>query len=298
MQLEGAGAGRGAGLGEQQHRQPAPARLDGLARVRRDAVEGRAGAAPRPGRRLSAHGLRHPRQLPPRGRAHRPPQPTPDEAEVAQRRGRSWRTTRRAQPRVARPTARMSATTSSTPGRRDWSARWRCARRWRIACAAPCARRPLAWFAGAIVCATLLLTLLPLAIASHGFARRSTALPLGAWWSRRSPSLALLLSASQLAVAIVNWLVPMLLAQPRALPRMDFSFGIPSASRTLVVVPTMLSSAAGHRRAGRGARGALPRQPRRAPALRAADRLPRRGRRRRCLATRRCSRMRASASRR
>jgi hypothetical protein len=33
---------------------------------------------------------------------------------------------------------------------------------------------------------------------------------------------ALLMSASQLAVAIVNWFAP-LLVQPRALPRMDFS---------------------------------------------------------------------------
>ena len=45
-------------------------------------------------------------------------------------------------------------------------------------------------------------------------------------------------------MALVNWIAP-LLALPRALPRMDFSFGIPNASRTLVVVPTMLSSAQG-----------------------------------------------------
>jgi cellobiose phosphorylase len=51
-----------------------------------------------------------------------------------------------------------------------------------------------------------------------------------------------LLAASQLAVALVNWLAT-LLVKPLALPRMDFSKGIPPPSRTLVVVPTMLTSA-------------------------------------------------------
>lgn len=50
------------------------------------------------------------------------------------------------------------------------------------------------------------------------------------------------LCASQLAVALVNWLVT-LLATPHLLPRMDFSKGIPPELRTLVVVPTMLISA-------------------------------------------------------
>jgi len=52
------------------------------------------------------------------------------------------------------------------------------------------------------------------------------------------------LVASQLAVALVNW-VATLLVSPRPLPRMDFSAGIPPAARTLVVVPTMLGSQAG-----------------------------------------------------
>jgi len=51
-----------------------------------------------------------------------------------------------------------------------------------------------------------------------------------------------LLCASQLAIALVNWLAT-LLATPRSLPRMDFSKGIPPELRTLVVVPTMLISA-------------------------------------------------------
>ncbi|MBI5904276.1 MAG: cyclic beta 1-2 glucan synthetase, partial [Deltaproteobacteria bacterium] len=52
------------------------------------------------------------------------------------------------------------------------------------------------------------------------------------------------LCASQLAVALVNWLAT-LLAAPRPLPRMDYSEGIPTESRTLVVVPTMLTSVRG-----------------------------------------------------
>ncbi|MGA6993864.1 MAG: glucoamylase family protein [Candidatus Deferrimicrobiaceae bacterium] len=50
-----------------------------------------------------------------------------------------------------------------------------------------------------------------------------------------------LLCASRLAVALVNWLVT-LLVKPHPLPRMDFSEGIPPELRTLVVVPTMLTS--------------------------------------------------------
>ena len=51
-----------------------------------------------------------------------------------------------------------------------------------------------------------------------------------------------LLCASQLAIALVNWLAT-LLATPHPLPRMDFSKGIPPELRTLVAVPTMLISA-------------------------------------------------------
>ncbi len=54
--------------------------------------------------------------------------------------------------------------------------------------------------------------------------------------------LPLLLGASHPAVALVNWLAT-LLTTPRLLPRMDFSEGIPSESRALAVIPTMLTSA-------------------------------------------------------
>ena len=51
-----------------------------------------------------------------------------------------------------------------------------------------------------------------------------------------------LLSVCQLSIALVN-LFAIRLAVPHRLPRMDFSTGIPPESSTLVVVPTMLTSA-------------------------------------------------------
>jgi hypothetical protein len=51
-----------------------------------------------------------------------------------------------------------------------------------------------------------------------------------------------LLCASHMAVALANWMAT-LLAKPHVLPRMDLCGGIPPESRTLVVVPTMLTSA-------------------------------------------------------
>ncbi|NNN19470.1 MAG: cyclic beta 1-2 glucan synthetase, partial [Acidimicrobiaceae bacterium] len=46
---------------------------------------------------------------------------------------------------------------------------------------------------------------------------------------------------SSLAVSLVNQMVPLFLP-PRTLPRLDFSGGIPSGQRTMVIVPTMLST--------------------------------------------------------
>ena len=51
-----------------------------------------------------------------------------------------------------------------------------------------------------------------------------------------------LLAASQLAVLIVNWMATRLVT-PHSLPRMDFSAGIAARARTLVVVPTIITSA-------------------------------------------------------
>jgi hypothetical protein len=50
-----------------------------------------------------------------------------------------------------------------------------------------------------------------------------------------------LLATSQPAVALVNWLAT-LLVRPSAIPRMDFSSGIPASSSALVVIPTMIAS--------------------------------------------------------
>jgi len=57
-------------------------------------------------------------------------------------------------------------------------------------------------------------------------------------------TLVFLLCASQLAVALMNWLST-LLVKPRLLPRLDFSSGIAADCRTMVVVPTMLTSRKG-----------------------------------------------------
>ncbi|HEY5309820.1 MAG TPA: cyclic beta 1-2 glucan synthetase, partial [Casimicrobiaceae bacterium] len=53
-----------------------------------------------------------------------------------------------------------------------------------------------------------------------------------------------LLTTSQLAVALVNWCMT-LLVTPHPLPKMDFAEGIAEQSWTLVVVPTLLTSAKG-----------------------------------------------------
>lgn len=63
-------------------------------------------------------------------------------------------------------------------------------------------------------------------------------------WLLAPMTLLVLLGTSHLGLAIVNWLVTMFVS-PRALPRMDFSDGIPSECRTLVAVPTMLTSPQG-----------------------------------------------------
>jgi cyclic beta-1,2-glucan synthetase len=60
-------------------------------------------------------------------------------------------------------------------------------------------------------------------------------------WVLFSVGVAALLGTSQLAVTLINWTAT-LLATPHALPRMDFSKGIAPEARTLVIVPTMLTS--------------------------------------------------------
>jgi cyclic beta-1,2-glucan synthetase len=98
-------------------------------------------------------------------------------------------------------------------------------------------RWSLTLYLGSIGLTTLILSgaLLSFGLYSGALAGRAWALlPLG---------MLSLLAASQLAVALTNWLAAWLVA-PRSLPRMDFDEGIPPTLRTLVVVPTMLSSLA------------------------------------------------------
>jgi cyclic beta-1,2-glucan synthetase len=60
-------------------------------------------------------------------------------------------------------------------------------------------------------------------------------------WRSGLFALRLVIAASALAVPLVNLLVTLTLP-PRALPRMDFSQGIPDSHRTMVIVPTLLAN--------------------------------------------------------
>jgi cellobiose phosphorylase len=97
-----------------------------------------------------------------------------------------------------------------------------------------CRKSPVLVYVGGIAVITLILTALLL-----WASRRS---PIGLWVMGLVAALSLV-AASQLGVALMNWLVT-LLAKPDALPSMDFSTGIPEECRTLVVVPTMLANRA------------------------------------------------------
>jgi len=95
-----------------------------------------------------------------------------------------------------------------------------------------CAAIPLFIYLGGITLITAILT---------GLIGSSAGLGIRHWLLGLTGILSLL-CASQLAVALVNWLATMLV-KPHPLPRMDFSEGIPPESRALVVIPTMLTSA-------------------------------------------------------
>ncbi|QKE39681.2 MAG: cyclic beta 1-2 glucan synthetase [Ferrovum myxofaciens] len=60
-------------------------------------------------------------------------------------------------------------------------------------------------------------------------------------WMLAPLCILLLLVSSQLSVALMNWLAT-LRVKPEGLPKMDFSKGIPPGCRTLVVVPSLLTS--------------------------------------------------------
>ncbi|MDE2365444.1 MAG: cyclic beta 1-2 glucan synthetase [Betaproteobacteria bacterium] len=93
-------------------------------------------------------------------------------------------------------------------------------------------RHPLLFYLGAISLVTLSL--------AGGLLVKVHADGASAWLLAVVGLLSLLVM-SQLAVALVNW-VALFLVSPHSLPRVDFSSGIPPSFRTLVVIPTILTS--------------------------------------------------------
>jgi cyclic beta-1,2-glucan synthetase len=95
-------------------------------------------------------------------------------------------------------------------------------------------RFPLAIHIGAIVALSALITWVLLELATAGGAHGWPLLLLGALSA---------MVATELASALTNW-ISTLLVTPQLLSRMDYTLGLPPEMRTLVVVPTMLSSVA------------------------------------------------------
>src|SRR4029079_16558234 len=91
---------------------------------------------------------------------------------------------------------------------------------------------PFAYYAGGIFAFTLM--------ATFAFAVRAQSFHLEEW-KRILLNVTFMLGVSQLAVSLRNWLTTLLI-EPKLLPRLDFASGIPEASRTMVVIPTMLVS--------------------------------------------------------
>ena len=93
-------------------------------------------------------------------------------------------------------------------------------------------RFPLAFYAGGVLSLSVLGT--------FGLIEQTQAFQVQGWKLAFFLPV-LLLCSSQLAVAVMNW-VSTFLVKPRLLPRLDYSSGIPPECRTMVVVPTMLTS--------------------------------------------------------
>ena len=97
------------------------------------------------------------------------------------------------------------------------------------------ARIPLTVYIGSIMLLTVLFSW-PLAIKAHNDGLHN--------WQLLVLIFISLFATSQLALSIVNWLST-LLARPSILPKMDFSKGITDEYRTMVVIPTLISSISG-----------------------------------------------------
>ncbi|MES2208376.1 MAG: glucoamylase family protein [Pseudomonadota bacterium] len=94
---------------------------------------------------------------------------------------------------------------------------------------------PLLCYLGPIFLISALFTAGMLEVAYYYEIQRSSLVVLG---------ILTFLASSQLAVAFVNWLATLWVA-PSPLPRMNFAEGIPAEFRTLVAVPTLLTSLPG-----------------------------------------------------
>ncbi|HOC66056.1 MAG TPA: glucoamylase family protein, partial [Methanothrix soehngenii] len=93
-------------------------------------------------------------------------------------------------------------------------------------------RFPLLFYIGAIA---LITALIMITVLTHAHTLGS----LG--WLQILAFILLVICISSPVVGLVNWLATMVV-RPHALPRMDFSSAIPDEMRTLVVVPSVLSS--------------------------------------------------------
>lgn len=96
-------------------------------------------------------------------------------------------------------------------------------------------RFPLICYLSTMMLITLAVTLLFLSAAYQSSV---------SWQGLLLLAIPVLICTSHLGMGVVNWL-SMQLFRPQSLPRMDYEQGIPSEHRTLVAVPTMLTSAAG-----------------------------------------------------
>ncbi len=93
-------------------------------------------------------------------------------------------------------------------------------------------RIPLLLYSGSIILLALIFTLI-LLVKAHSDGLTG--------WPLWALGLLLILCTSFLSTAIVNWLST-LLVKPFPLPRMDFSGGIPAESRSIVIVPCMITN--------------------------------------------------------
>jgi len=117
-------------------------------------------------------------------------------------------------------------------GRPDLEQAVGCRLPWASRAARAIGRMRLPLYVGAILLLTALLTASAL--------WTSVGLEAGGWWTALL-TLPLIVGVSALSVSLVNQVVTLALP-PRALPRLDFSAGIPDGHRTMVIVPTLLAT--------------------------------------------------------